>query len=96
MKVGILGSGDVAKSLGSGFLKHGHELTMATPSVAKLADWKKQNPSGNVGSFCDLNSPSVRLGDGRHGQSRSGPRDRTALHALVYPGVPPQRLGSRL
>lgn len=24
MKVGILGSGDVAKTLGSGFLKHGH------------------------------------------------------------------------
>jgi hypothetical protein len=24
MKIGVLGSGDVAKALGGGFLKHGH------------------------------------------------------------------------
>jgi predicted dinucleotide-binding enzyme len=53
MKVGILGSGDVAKSLGSGFLKHGHDVTMGTRTVDKLADWKKQNPKGNVSSFGD-------------------------------------------
>ncbi len=29
MKVGVLGSGDVAKTLGSGFLKHGHDVTWA-------------------------------------------------------------------
>jgi 3-hydroxyisobutyrate dehydrogenase-like beta-hydroxyacid dehydrogenase len=34
MKVGILGSGDVARALGGGFLKHGHDVTMMarTPS----------------------------------------------------------------
>lgn len=53
MKVGILGSGDVAKSLGSGFLKHGHDVTMGTRSATKLADWSKQNPNGNVSSFAD-------------------------------------------
>jgi predicted dinucleotide-binding enzyme len=37
MKVGILGSGDVAKALASGFLKHGHEVLMGTRSPTKLA-----------------------------------------------------------
>ena len=51
MKVGLLGSGDMAKTLGSGFLKHGHDLTMGTRTPAKLADWAKQNPKGHIGGF---------------------------------------------
>ena len=53
MKVGVLGSGDVAKALGSGFLKHGHHVMLGTRSPEKLADWKKKNPSGQTGSFED-------------------------------------------
>ena len=53
MKVGILGSGEVAKTLGGGFLKHGHEVTMGTRAPAKLADWGKQNPRGRIGGFPD-------------------------------------------
>ena len=53
MKVGILGSGDVAKVLASGFLKHGHDVLMGTRSPAKLADWAKQNPKGRIGSFAE-------------------------------------------
>jgi predicted dinucleotide-binding enzyme len=53
MKVGVLGSGDVAKTLGSGFLKHGHEVLMGTRTASKLADWAKQNPRGRVGSFAE-------------------------------------------
>jgi len=53
MKVGIIGSGDVAKVLGSGFLKHGHEVKMGTRSAEKLSDWKKQSPTGVVGSVAD-------------------------------------------
>jgi predicted dinucleotide-binding enzyme len=53
MKVGVLGSGDVAKALGSGFLKHGHDVTMGTREPAKLADWAKQNPKGRIASFAD-------------------------------------------
>jgi len=53
MKVGILGSGDVAKVLAGGFLKHGHEVLMGTRSPTKLADWAKQNPKGRVGSFAE-------------------------------------------
>ncbi len=54
MKVGILGSGDVAKALGGGFLKHGHEVRLGTRTPAKLADWLKQNPKGATGSFADV------------------------------------------
>jgi len=53
MKVGILGSGDVAKALGSGFLKHGDEVLIGTRTPAKLADWQKQNPKAKIGSFVD-------------------------------------------
>ena len=53
MKVGILGSGDVARALAIGFLKHGHDVLMGTRSPAKLADWAKQNPKGRIGSFAE-------------------------------------------
>jgi len=56
MKVGILGTGDVAKALAAGFLKHGHSVTMGTRSPAKLADWQKENPNARVGSFSDAAS----------------------------------------
>ena len=53
MKIGILGSGDVAKTLAGGFLKHGHQVTVGTGTPGKLADWAKHNPSGSTGSFAD-------------------------------------------
>jgi 8-hydroxy-5-deazaflavin:NADPH oxidoreductase len=53
MKVGVLGSGDVAKVLGVGFLKHGHDVMMGTREPAKLADWASQNPKGLVGAFAE-------------------------------------------
>src|SRR5262249_5163505 len=53
MKVGVLGSGDVAKVLAGGFLKHGHDVMMGTRTTSKLADWAKANPKGRVGGFAD-------------------------------------------
>lgn len=53
MKVGILGSGDVAKALAGGFLKYGHEVTLGTRTVGKLADWVKSNPPARVASFAE-------------------------------------------
>jgi 3-hydroxyisobutyrate dehydrogenase-like beta-hydroxyacid dehydrogenase len=38
MKIGILGSGDVAKALAAGFLKHGHSAVMRTHDPAKLVE----------------------------------------------------------
>jgi len=51
MKIGILGSGDVAKSLAGGFLKHGHEVTVGSRTPAKLDGWKAQNPAASTGTF---------------------------------------------
>jgi predicted dinucleotide-binding enzyme len=53
MKVSVLGSGDVGKVLAGGFLKHGHQVMMGTRTVSTLADWAKQNPKGQVGSFAE-------------------------------------------
>jgi 8-hydroxy-5-deazaflavin:NADPH oxidoreductase len=53
MKVGILGSGDVAKALAGGFLKHGHEVALGTRTPQKLADWAKANPKARIASFAE-------------------------------------------
>ena len=53
MKVGVLGSGDVAKVLAVGFLKHGHSVMVGTRDLSKLESWASENPSARVGSFAD-------------------------------------------
>jgi 8-hydroxy-5-deazaflavin:NADPH oxidoreductase len=53
MKIGILGSGDVAKSLAGGFIKHGHDVTLGTRSPAILAEWAAKNPKARIASFAD-------------------------------------------
>jgi len=53
MKIGILGSGDVAKALSSGFLKFGHEVVMGTRTTSKLGDWAREHPTARFGSFGD-------------------------------------------
>ncbi len=51
-KIGIIGSGVVAKTLGSGFIKHGYEVMLGTSDAGKLADWKN-NSGGSVGTFAE-------------------------------------------
>ena len=53
MKIGIIGSGVVAQTLGSGFLRHGHEVMLGTRDSSKLADWLKANLTGKVGGFAE-------------------------------------------
>ena len=53
MKIGVLGSGDVAKVLASGFIKHGHDTMVGTRDSAKLAKWASENRAGKVGSFSE-------------------------------------------
>jgi predicted dinucleotide-binding enzyme len=53
MKVGIIGSGDVAKALAAGFLRHGHTVTLGTRDARKLADWAAAHAGAKVGSFAD-------------------------------------------
>lgn len=49
-KIGILGSGVVAKSLAKGFLKNGYEVMLGTRDVVKLNEFIDK---ANVGSFED-------------------------------------------
>ena len=53
MNVGILGSGDVARTLGDGFLSHGHSVMLGTRSSAKLAEWTAKHPGAKVGTFAE-------------------------------------------
>ena len=39
-KIGIIGSGPVAKALGNGFLKHNYEVMLGSRDLNKLAAWK--------------------------------------------------------
>ena len=53
-KIGILGSGQVAQVLGSGFIKHGYDVMIGTREPSKLNDWKsKAGAKASVGSFGD-------------------------------------------
>jgi predicted dinucleotide-binding enzyme len=56
MKVGIIGSGDVAKALGTGFLTLGHEVKLGsrTPESEGLAAWKKKSGAhASTGTFAE-------------------------------------------
>ncbi len=53
-KIGIIGSGTVAQSLGAGFLKHGYELMLGIRDAAKLSEWQTGEGNGaQTGSFAD-------------------------------------------
>lgn len=43
MKIGVLGSGDVGKSLARGFLKRGDQVMIGSRSPEKLADFAKES-----------------------------------------------------
>ena len=53
MKIGILGSGDVAKALAGGFTRHGHDVTLGTRTPVKLADWTGAHPEVHIASFAN-------------------------------------------
>ncbi len=53
-KIGIIGSGVVAQTLGIGFLKHRYEVMLGTRDTSKLDEWKASDSNGaQVGSFAD-------------------------------------------
>jgi predicted dinucleotide-binding enzyme len=56
MKVGILGSGTVAKQIASGFINAGHQVKLGTRDAEKLKEWQKSIPGVTVGSFSDAAS----------------------------------------
>jgi len=42
MKVGILGSGEVGKTLAAGFIRHGYEVMAGSREPGKLSGWKTE------------------------------------------------------
>jgi predicted dinucleotide-binding enzyme len=53
MKIGIVGSGQVATALADGFLAHGHDVMLGTRDRGKLQAWLARNPKGAVDSVAD-------------------------------------------
>jgi 8-hydroxy-5-deazaflavin:NADPH oxidoreductase len=50
-KVGILGSGDVGKTLAKGFLKHGYQVGIGSDHAERLAEFKRENPKIETTTF---------------------------------------------
>lgn len=50
MKIGVIGSGVVAQTLGAGFLTHGHDVVLGTRDAAKLDAWAAQHPQARIDS----------------------------------------------
>jgi 8-hydroxy-5-deazaflavin:NADPH oxidoreductase len=59
MKIGILGSGSVGKTLALGFIGHGHDVTIGARTAATLAQWGKANSKARTGTFAD----AAKFGD---------------------------------
>lgn len=51
VKIGILGSGDVGKTLAKGFLKYDYQVMMGSDHVEKLEEFKKENSRVETGTF---------------------------------------------
>lgn len=60
MKIGILGSGDVGRRLGDGFIELGHTVKIGSrnPNQAKLTEWIDKHEEGKAssGTFTDTAS----------------------------------------
>ena len=51
VKIGILGSGDVGKTLAKGFLKYDYQVMIGSDHVEKLEEFKKENSKMETGTF---------------------------------------------
>jgi 8-hydroxy-5-deazaflavin:NADPH oxidoreductase len=51
VKIGILGSGDVGKTLAKGFLQYDYQVMIGSDHVEKLEEFKKENSKVETGTF---------------------------------------------
>ncbi len=86
MKIGILGSGDVGRSLGSGFAKKGYDVTIGTrePGKAELQKWLRANDGhASVATFAD----AAKRGDivilATHGEATEEVLDQVGPEAFA-------------
>ena len=50
-KIGIIGSGMVAQTLGTALLNSGYDVMLGSRDTNKLCDWKSKNETSQLGSF---------------------------------------------
>ena len=50
-KIGILGSGQVSKSLAGGFLRHGYDVMVGSRDITKLKEWQHDLKALKFGPF---------------------------------------------
>lgn len=60
MKIGILGSGGVAHTLGTGYLRKGHQVMLGTRDASKVADWAY---AGGENAFAGSFEDAAKFGD---------------------------------
>ncbi len=54
MKIGIIGSGGVAQTLGAAYAEKGHEVKLGSRDSGKLAEWVEKTRNGvSAGSFAE-------------------------------------------
>jgi len=77
-RVGILGSGDVAKQLGRGFAAHGYDVMLGTRDPKKLEGWTKEaRGKVSVGSFAQAASHGDLVVLATHGAATEAVLDQT-------------------
>ena len=85
MKIGILGSGDVGRSLGSGFASKGHDVTIGTrnPNKAELRKWLRANDGhASVGTFAEAAAHGDLVILATHGDATEGVLDQVGRRAF--------------
>ena len=53
MKIGVIGSGEVGRTLAAGFLTHGYEVMIGSRDPEKLSEWVKQHKGAKAGDFAE-------------------------------------------
>lgn len=82
MKIGFIGSGQVAQALGSAFAANGHQVMLGSRNVEKLADWKASagnnaaaGPFEEAAKFADVAVLSVNYNNINSALELAGPAD---------------------
>jgi predicted dinucleotide-binding enzyme len=105
MRIGVLGTGEVGRVLGAGFVSHGHQVMIGSrdPKQEKVQAWiKSSGAAASAGTFAEA-PHSARLGcwaswteSSRRSRSRVGAARRESRDRHHEPldspqGVPPRR-----
>ncbi len=54
MRIGIVGSGEVARALALGMHRHGHDIDLGTRDVMRMAEWQRRHPQIGVADSANV------------------------------------------